>query len=63
MESLGKNELTQTECQIQNTHDTKMQKIKDAEKYYQQAILGTMNLTFGIILIGSLLIKKVLSQS
>ena len=34
MESLGKNEFMQTECQIQNTHDTKMQKIKDAEKYY-----------------------------
>ena len=63
MESLGKNELAQTECQIQNTHDTKMQKIKDAEKYYQQAILGTMNLTFGVILIGSLLINKILSQS
>ena len=61
MESLGKNELTQTECQIQNTHDTKMQKIKDAEKYYQQALLGTMNLTLGIVLISSLLIKKILS--
>lgn len=61
MESLGKNELTQTECQIQNTHDTKIQKIKDAEKYYQQALLGTMNLTLGIVLISSLLIKKILS--
>ena len=63
MESLGKNEFVQQECNIQNTHDTKMQKIKDAEKYYQQAILGTMNLTFGVILIGSLLINKILSQS
>ena len=61
MESLGKNELAQTECQIQNTHDTKIQKIKDAEKYYQQALLGTMNLTLGIVLISSLLIKKILS--
>ena len=61
MESLGKNELVQQECNIQNTHETKMQKIKDAEKYYQQALLGTMNLTLGIILIGSLLINKILS--
>lgn len=61
MESLGKNEFVQQECNIQNTHDTKMQKIKDAEKYYQQALLGSMNLTLGIILIGSLLINKILS--
>lgn len=61
MESLGKNEFVQQECNIQDTHETKMQKIKDAEKYYQQALLGSMNLTLGIILIGSLLINKILS--
>ena len=63
MESLGKNknELIQEEYVIQNAHDVKMEKIKDAERYYEQAMLGTMNLSLGIILVGSLLIRNLLS--
>tara|TARA_B100000508_G_C11436220_1_gene266165 strand:+ start:721 stop:918 length:198 start_codon:yes stop_codon:yes gene_type:complete len=65
MESLGKNknQLMQEEYEINNTHHVKMQKIKDAEKYYQQAMLGTMNLSLGIVLLGSLLIRQILLQS
>ena len=63
MESLGKNknELMQQEHVIQNAHDVKMEKIKDAQRYYEQAMLGTMNLSLGIILVGSLLIRNLLS--
>lgn len=63
MESLGKNknELMQEEYVIQNAHGVKTEKIKDAQRYYEQAMLGTMNLSLGIILVGSLLIRNLLS--
>lgn len=63
MESLGKNknELMQEEYVIQNAHNVKMEKIKDAERYYEQAMLGTMNLSLGIILVSSLVIRNLLS--
>jgi len=62
MKDLGKshNDLMQEEYNIQNLHDIKNQSIKDAKKYYEQAMLGTMNLTLGIIFIGSLIIKNIL---
>ena len=62
MEDLGKNHnnLIQEEYNIQNLHDIKNQKIRDAERYYEQAMLGTMNLTLGIVFIGSLIIKNII---
>jgi hypothetical protein len=62
MEDLGKNHnnLIQEEYNIQNLHDIKNQKIKDAERYYEQAMLGTMNITLGIVFIGSLIIKNII---
>ena len=59
--NINVNELMQEEYVIQNAHNVKMEKIKDAERYYEQAMLGTMNLSLGIILVSSLVIRNLLS--
>ena len=45
---------------IEKNHNIHDQNFKDQHKYYEQALLGTINLSIGIIFTGFLLFKKLI---
>ena len=60
LQDLTKEDLENKENNIKKTHNIYDQKLKDQQKYYEQALLGTINLSIGIIFSSFLLFKKLI---
>lgn len=58
LQDLTKEDLENQETSLKKTHNIYDQQLKDQQKYYEQALLGTINLTIGIIFSSFLLFKK-----
>tara|TARA_B100001057_G_scaffold497573_2_gene602077 strand:- start:923 stop:1075 length:153 start_codon:yes stop_codon:yes gene_type:complete len=44
--------------QIENEHKKLEQQYVDSQKYYNQAFLGTINMSIGILFIGFMILKN-----
>tara|TARA_X000000950_G_scaffold246350_1_gene303787 strand:+ start:756 stop:944 length:189 start_codon:yes stop_codon:yes gene_type:complete len=60
LQDLRKEDLENQENNLKRTHNIYDQKLKDQQKYYEQALLGTINLSIGIIFSSFLLFKKLI---
>mgnify|MGYP001498319770 CR=1 FL=1 len=60
LQDLRKEDLENQENKLKRTHNIYDQKLKDQQKYYEQALLGTINLSIGIIFSSFLLFKKLI---
>jgi len=47
-----------TYTEIENQHKTLEKNYLDAQKYYNQAFLGTINMSIGILFIGFMILKN-----
>ena len=59
-QNLSKEDLEKQEKDIEKDHNIHDQNYKDQHKYYEQALLGTINLSIGIVFTSFLLFKKLI---
>jgi len=60
LQDLRKEDLENQENNLKRTHNIYDQKLKEQQKYYEQALLGTINLSIGIVFSSFLLFKKLI---
>tara|TARA_B100000035_G_C21008692_1_gene558572 strand:- start:1371 stop:1553 length:183 start_codon:yes stop_codon:yes gene_type:complete len=58
MNNITQENLNEQEKRIHEQHDIHEQQFKDKNKYYEQALLGTVNLSIGLVFASFLLFKK-----
>jgi len=60
MNDITQDNLNEQEKKINEEHRIHDQQFKDQNRYYEQALLGTVNLSIGLVFASFLLFKKLI---